>query len=255
MKPLTCSLEPAIEDSVSQDYSNSLMEVHLVDKGDIFYKKGRILAEKVYHQIWNTEKLVDNNDYAVVIAHNGSVIGNLNIQIGKEGSLLKSESFFCPRHWRAYYQGDSNTVAEISALALSQDMPTELRRPALMMMIVGIQNLCRLEGINLLATVQHQYLIRILESSLHLPMFRNDQIKFPQGKLPHDGYWQREKPPGIYYLKPLSFQAVDACYSFLSYLNLAGINTALLPRIRKEKVSYSAFRKSWHQDHALAALS
>jgi hypothetical protein len=75
------------------------LEVHPVDTGDIFYKKGRVLAESVYRQIWNTEKLLDGNDYAVVVSRDRTVVGNLNLQSRSKHGLLKSEGFFGERHW------------------------------------------------------------------------------------------------------------------------------------------------------------
>ncbi len=68
-----------------------------------------------------------------------------------------------------------------------------------------------------LATVQHNYLLRILSKSLHLPLYKNQIVREPIGDLPNDDYWNREKYPAIYYLDILSFEMVNVCYSFLSH--------------------------------------
>ncbi len=70
-----------VKDSLTEVFLNHLMEIHIVDKSDIFYKKGRQLASDAYRQVWNTENLIDGNDYGVIISHQGKVIGNINIQI------------------------------------------------------------------------------------------------------------------------------------------------------------------------------
>jgi hypothetical protein len=235
---------------LSQNALASRMEVHLVDKNDIFYKKGRILAEEVYRQVWNTEHLIDGNDYAIVVSHNGSVVGNMNLQLRAEKKLLKSELFFGQEHWQEYFQGSPSNVAELSALALSQNLPNEVRRPIMMMLILGIQTLCRLKKITFLVTVQHEYLIRILTQSLDLPFVRNEMIKTPQGELPNDDYWKRKEPPKIYYLEPNGSETIDTCASFFCYLNVAGIQTSFLPRVQKSDLSFSAFRKNWDIDRA-----
>lgn len=224
-----------------------LMETHLVEREDVFYKAGRNLAKDVYKEVWNTQNLVDGNDYAVIISCQGQVLGNINIQLKKPSSLLKSEHFFGEKHWETYFQAESSEIAEISALAIAQDAPTDLRRPVMMMLITGVQNICRIKGIKYLATVQHNYLLRILSKSLHLPFYKNQVVKEPVGNLPNDNYWNRGKYPAIYYLDILSFDMVNVCYSFLSYLNLSGIQTAFYPRVKAEALSYSAFNKVYNE--------
>lgn len=226
------------------------MEVHLVDKGDIFYRKGRVLAEQVYRQVWNTENLIDGNDYAVVVCQQGKVLGNMNLQLRSRHPVLKSEIFFGREHWQNCMAASTSAVAEVSGLAISREIPNELSRPIMMMLIFGVQNLCRLEEIKCLTTVQHEFLIRILSKSLHLPFFRNHQISSPQGEVPDDDYWRAKKAPGIYYLDPLSAPVIESCYSFLSYLTLAGIQTTFLPRIQKAQLGYPNFRKSWDEKTA-----
>ena len=228
-----------------QAISQASIETHLVEREDIFYTKGRNLAKAVYKDVWNTDNLVDGNDYGIVVACNGEVLGNANIQLKKPGKLLKSETFFGESHWDAYFDSDLE-IAEISALVVSQDAPADMRRPIMMMLIVGIQNICRIKNIKMIATVQHDYLIRILTKSLQLPFFRNQMIQEPQAtKLPNDDYWKRVKPPALYYLDPLGNEGTQACYSFLNYLSMTGTQTTFYPRLkRNQKVSYAAFSKN-----------
>lgn len=222
------------------------IETHLVEREDIFYTKGRNLAKSVYKDVWNTENLVDGNDYGIVVACNGEVLGNANIQLKKPGKLLKSETFFGESHWTNYFEAETSEIAEISALAVSQDAPAEMRRPIMMMLIVGIQNICRIRNIKMIATVQHDYLIRILTKSLKLPFFRNQVIQEPQAiDLPNDNYWKRVKPPALYYLDPLGNEGTQACYSFLTYLSMTGTQTSFYPRLKhNQKVSYATFTKN-----------
>ena len=253
---LNCNqCSPTINDvsSASLVSSSSLLEVHLVHKGDIFYAKGRKLAENVYRQIWGTENLIDGNDYGIVVSHDGKVLGNMNIQLRKPEKLLKSESFFCREHWQQYFSATNTNIAEASALAIDRDTPTNLRRPIMMMLMTGLQTFCRLEGIKYLVTIQHDYLIRILTKSLHLPFFPNQMVKKPQAEIPQDSYWQREKLPSIYYSEPLGAGFTDACSSFFFYLSMSGIQTAFYPRVKKNnKLHFSTFRKNWEQGKAEA---
>lgn len=222
------------------------IETHIVEREDIFYTKGRNLAKAVYKDVWKTENLVDGNDYGIVVVCNGKVLGNANIQIKKPEKALKSEKFFGASHWKNYFQVSNSEIAEISALAVSQDAPSELRRPVMMMLITGLQNLCRIKGIKQLATVQHGYLVRILTKSLHLPFYKNEVVNEPLADVPDDNYWKRVSSPAIYYLEPLSINVIEACYSFLSYMNVAGVQTAFYPRVKVDsKPSYAAFSKSW----------
>jgi hypothetical protein len=240
LSPIGVSNEP-------QSKSQTSIETHIVEREDIFYSKGRNLAKTVYREVWNTEHLVDGNDYGIVVACNGQVLGNANIQQKKPGKLLKSEAFFGKSHWENYFSVSEFEIAEISALAVSQDTPTEMRRPIMMMLITGIQNLCRIKGIKMIATVQHDYLIRILTKSLNLPFFQNRFIKQPQSSdLPNDDYWRRVKPPALYYLDPLGNEGIQACYSFLNYLHLSGMQTSFYPRVKASEIpSYAAFSKDW----------
>ena len=240
------NLSPISVNSDSQVNLQTLIETHIVEREDIFYTKGRNLAKAVYKDVWNTESLVDGNDYGIVVAFNGKVLGNANIQLKKPGKLLKSEAFFGESHWQDYFEASDFEIAEISALAVSQDAPAEMRRPIMMMLITGIQNLCRIKGIKKIATVQHDYLIRILTKSLKLPFFRNQTIQEPQTtNLPDDDYWKRVKPPALYYLDPLGNEGIQACYSFLNYLNMSGTQTSFYPRLKhNQKLSYAAFCKT-----------
>jgi hypothetical protein len=236
---------PEPEPSPLEVHATSPMDIHIVDKQDIFYRKGRNLAEQAYRRTWNTEQLIDGNDYAVVVSHNGDVIGNMNLQLRSESKPLKSEIFFGWKHWHGYFNPSSSNVAELSALAIAHDLPSELSRPVMMMLILGIQSLCRLKNINLLVTVQHEFLIRVLKQSLCLPFLRNENIRTPHGTLPDDDYWNQKQPPRLYYLEPNHHQTIETCSSFLCYLNVAGVNTRFLPRVTHESLTYTAFRKSW----------
>ena len=229
-----------------QAISQALIETHLVEREDIFYTKGRNLAKAVYKDVWNTDNLLDGNDYGIVVACNGEVLGNANIQLKKPGTVLKSETFFGKSHWKNYFEGSNSEIAEISALVVSQDAPADMRRPIMMMLIVGIQNICRIKNIKMIATVQHDYLIRILTKSLKLPFFRNQMILEPQAaKLPSDDYWRRVKPPALYYLDPLGNEGTQACYSFLNYLSMTGTQTTFYPRLKhNQKMTYANFCKN-----------
>ncbi|MDJ0534311.1 MAG: hypothetical protein QNJ70_17830 [Xenococcaceae cyanobacterium MO_207.B15] len=221
--------------------NQTLLEAHIIDRQDIFYAKGRILAKNVYRDIWNTDNLIDTNHYGVVISHNNCLIGNVNIELRQLEKKLKSETFFGERHWEKFSDVETTEVAEISSLALAQDIPTELRRPVMMMLILGIQSLCRLKGIKFLVTVQHDYLIRILTKSLNLPFVHNNLISKPKGDIPQDDYWKRVKPPRLFYLEPNQLSTIEACSSFLSYLHIIGIQTIFLPRTQVSNISYSKF--------------
>ncbi|WP_013323703.1 hypothetical protein [Gloeothece verrucosa] len=242
------------EASASNQFTTSSIEVHLVDTNDIFYKRGRLLAEKVYHEVWNTEHLIDGNDYAVVISLEGEVIGNMNLQVRSPQKLLKSEKFFGREHWKYNFDEYNLPIAEISAFAISRHLSLDLSRLVMMSLIAGMQNICRLEAIKLIVTVQHESLMRILKS-LHLPFHKNQMVTIPQGNLPDDDYWNRQKAPGLYYIQPLSLEVVECCYSYLVYMTLKGVSTAFLPRTQKADLSYSTFRKSWTHNQQAFVLS
>ena len=219
-----------------------LMEIHLVEREDVFYKAGRNLAKEVYREVWNTQNLVDGNDYAVIVACKGKVVGNVNIQLKKPKSLLKSEIFFGEKHWEDYFQVEDSEIAEVSSLAIAQDAPTELRRAIMMVLMTGFHNICRIKGIKHLSTVQHNYLLRILNKSLKMPFYKNQIVTQPTGNLPNDDYWNRGTYPSIYYVDVLSTEMMNVCYNFLSYLNLSGIQTSFCPRIQTQKnLSYANF--------------
>ncbi|MDJ0632241.1 MAG: hypothetical protein QNJ34_03515 [Xenococcaceae cyanobacterium MO_188.B29] len=233
----------------------SLLEVHLALKGTTLYNQGRSLAENVYRQIWGTENLLDGNDYAVVVCRNGKALGNLNIQFKhSEKSLLKSEVFFGERHWQDYKSSHHSKIAEISSLAMAQDIPKELRRPTMMTLILGIHLICCLEDINFLVTVQHDYLIRILSKSLRLPFFRNEIRRNPQGKVPNDNYWAREKSPRLYYLAPNNIQTINACASYLNYLPTTKIESSYFAGVRAGCLSYSTFPQNWNKAESGAVV-
>lgn len=232
------------ETFVFQDVTAPLMEVHIVDINDIFYKKGRILAENVYRQVWNTENLIDGNDYAVVVSLQGEVIGNMNLQVKSSEKLLKSETFFGQEHWKDYFCDSDASIAELSALAISRSVSQEISQYTMMSLIAGMNNLCRLKNIKLLVTVQHQCLIRMLTKRLNLPFVKNPRVTIPQESVPDDDYWKTDKHPGLYYLNTLSSSAIESAYSILTYLTLTGIPTAFFPRVQKTDLCYSTFREN-----------
>ena len=249
-------MESSVANLLQQAYlghhaSTERMEVHLVDKNDIFYKKGRVLAEEVYRQVWNTEHLIDGNDYAIVVSRNGIAIGNMNLQLRSEKKLLKSELFYGQEHWQEHFQGSPTNVSELAALALSQDLQSEIRRPIMMMLILGTQILCRSLNIQFCVTIQHEFLMRILTKSLQLPFFCNEKLTRPQGQLPDDLYWNRGEFPKLHYLAPNSSETVQTCGSFFCYLHVAGIHTSFLPRIKKSDLPFSTFQKNWYAEQAV----
>ena len=233
-----------------------LLKVHLAHKEDKLYTQGRNLAENVYRQIWATENLIDGNDYGVVVvSQSGKVLGNLNIQLKRSGELLKSEVFFREKHWQDYTNISDSEVAEISALAIAQDAPTELRRPIMMTLILGIHLISCLQDINFWVTVQHDYLIRILSKSLRLPFFRNEICLTPEGKVPNDNYWMRKKLPKLYYLAPNSIQTINTCASYLNnHLPMARIESSPFDRINAGSLNYSTFPQNWNQEKSQALV-
>ena len=230
---------------------SSLVEVHIVRKGDNYYSKGRKLAEQVYREIWGTENLLDGNDYGVIVSQNGKVIGNINIQFRRSRNLLKSEVFFGKKHWQEYSKAHHSQIAELSALALAQDIPKHLRRPTMMTLILGVYLICHAENINFVATVQHDYLIRILSKSLRLPFFRNEYVKHIYGEVPDDKYWNKDKLPRLYYFLPDSIHTINACASFLTRMPKTKIMKSDFPVIKAGSfLDRSTFPENWHKQES-----
>lgn len=226
--------------------TSSLVEVHIVHKGNEHYAKGRKLAENVYRQVWGTKNLLDGNDYGVIVSQNGKVLGNINIQFRRSRDLLKSEVFFGASHWQEYSDAQPSQIAELSALALAQDVPKKLRRPTMMTLILGIYLICHAENIKFVATVQHDYLIRILSKSLHLPFFRNEYVKHIYGEVPNDNYWNRGKLPRLYYFLPNSLHTINACASFITRLPKTKIVKSDFPVIKPDSLlDRSTFPEHW----------
>jgi len=221
----------------------SKMDVHIVNQNDIFYKKGRILANEVYNQVWGTEKLIDDNDYAVVIMNQGKVVGNINIELKKEGKLIKSEKFFGEKHWECCSDVSSEEIFEISGLSISQDVDSELRQPILMLLVFAKYMLIRSLGRTLGVSIQRKALNRILIKQLHLPLYANPEINEIQGSVPNDNYWQDGENPHLYYLDYTDPQTVESMNSFLFYLNSIGIHTNFMSRFHGQPTTYAKFRK------------
>jgi hypothetical protein len=219
----TCS---AKAQSLSCDLPLKLLRVEIVDKFDIIYQKGRNLAEQMYQKVWQTDRLIDNNDYGVVIFYDDSVIANVNIQLKQQNSLLKSEQFFCVKHWQKYLKIADSQIAEISGLAISDRLPNSFSRPVLMTLVLGLRTLLSALELRAYTTIQHKFLIRLLTKSLKLPFFINEIVTSPQIDVPDDNYWKREESPRIYYLDGFDPQAIRACNLFLYSLNLVGIETS-----------------------------
>lgn len=114
-----------------------------------------------------------------------------------------------------------------------------------MALILGIRTLQALLNFRFYTTVQHEYLIRILQKSLNLPFFANEIITIPT-KVPNDNYWRRSKNPKIYYLDGRSDLVSRSCESYLYYLNLLGIETVFFQSIETNQINYSTFWKSWN---------
>ncbi|MEO1132392.1 MAG: hypothetical protein AAFX40_06745 [Cyanobacteria bacterium J06639_1] len=225
-------------------------------RDDVFYKRGRALAESVYRQVWGTDALVDGNHYGAIVTWGDIAIGNVNIQTRRsDRELLKSEQLYGCCHWSPEVGECPARIAEISGLAIGTDVPMALRRPAMMMLILGLQMLSRSFGIRHYVTIQRPSLIRMLTRSLRLPFQRNDRIVRPVGETPRDRYWQDGQMPRLYYLDLASPQAVDVCTSFFCYLSTAGWHTAFYPRVGSTDEGFSAFRRAWHPGTNTAVVS
>ncbi len=220
-------------------------QVFIVSRQNPIYWQGRKIAQLMYQQVWATEHLVDNNDYAAVVFWQGSIIANVNVQLRKENGYLKSELFFQKEHWQSYFNLDGYNLAEISGLAISDKIPSSLSRSALMMLILGLRILQYSLNIRFYTTVQHEFLIRILNQSLNLPFQVNEIITQPSKGIPQDKYWQRDKLPRIYYLDGHHEQSVKACDSYFYYLNLMGIKLGFSTLVPEKKLHYSRFWKFW----------
>jgi hypothetical protein len=222
--------------------SASALEVHVVDKNDIFYTRGRYLAKSVYKNKWNTANLIDHNDYGVVIVSQGRIIANMNIQIGSIDKLLNSEKFFVKEHWKHYFDVPAYQTLELSGLSIPQDVDSELRTSLLMILSLSAYNIARSLGIKVCTTVQLQMLIRILTRRLHLPFFASEFVTDIKGNVPNDDYWNRMESPKIYYLDIVDSKTVEIFNLFFCYLNSQGINTTFLPRFHQKQMSFSSFR-------------
>lgn len=222
--------------SLSCNLPLKLLRVEIVNKTDKIYQQGRKLAEQMYEKVWQTDRLIDNNDYGVVIFYDDSVIANVNIQLKQQNMLLKSEQFFSPLHWQKYLNIADSQIAEISGLAISDRIPHSLSRPVLMTLVLGLRTLLYALELRAYTTIQHKFLIRILTQSLKLPFFINEIITTPQIEVPDDNYWKREEPPRIYYLDGFDPRAIKACNLFFYSLNLVGIETSFSTRFLQEKL-------------------
>ncbi len=226
------------------------MHIEIVAKGQKLYSRGRQLANQMYANIWGTRSLIDDNDFGIVVSFSGQVVGNVNLQIKHhESHLLHSEIFFTEQHWQQYLNITDSRLAEISGLCVSDAIPRFLSRPVIMGLVLGLHLLHNSLQIRYLTTIQHEYLIRILQKSLNLPFFRNEIITYPQGQIPDDNYWKRDKLPKIYYIDGFSTDCIKACASLFCYLNVAGYYTQIVSEKHSDDISYSSFWQAWNSRH------
>ena len=241
------------EEVIDKSYLSDCLKIFIVDKYDNLYKEGRDLAQQMYNKVWNTSNLIDANDYAVVIYCGNMIVGNVNIELGREGNLLKSEVFFEKQHWKNYLSASRTDLIEISGLCINDEIPNKLSRPVMMLLILGLQSLHNSLGIRYMTTVQHKYLIRILKKSLNLPFFRNEVLNVPLGSIPDDNYWKQDKMPSLYYVDGHSNEAIKACNSMFCYLNFLGFKISFESKINKSEISYSEFWNFFKGSNLFAA--
>jgi hypothetical protein len=229
------------------DIRNDL-EIFIVSKEDPIYQEGRQIAKLMYRKVWGTENLVDSNEYAAVVFWQDSAIANVNIQLKRENNYLQSELFFEQEHWQPYFSLDKHGLAEVSGLAISEQIPSSLSRPVIMTLILGLRIMHYTLNIRLYTTVQHEFLIKILNKGLNLTFKVNELIKYPSQSIPQDRYWQQKKVPRIYYLDPYSDQCIKACDSYFYYLNYLGHKISFDSKITAKQVHYSQFWKLWNTE-------
>lgn len=241
----TVTVPPIVSDQLNKtdinQFFSSPIEVHLVDKDDIFYQKGRILAEDVYRQIWKTDHLIDGNDYAALVVCNNTVLGNMNLQTRNSRNLLKSEVFFQKKHWEDYLSVPAENIAELSGLSVSQELPVEYRQLVLMILILGASTISHSLEVDVWATVQRKALNRILAKRFRLSFISNTKVIRPQKEVPKDKYWNSSEMPQIHYLDLKKSQNINAFGLFYAYLHLQGINLKFLPRFRSLSMPFSTF--------------
>jgi hypothetical protein len=231
---------------LDQQLSPWPLNIEIVSKGQELYDEGRKLANYMYSKIWNTKCLIDDNDFGIVVTLSNQIVGNVNLQIKNDESCkLHSELFFSERHWQQYLNIADVKIAEISGLCVLDTIPQFMSRPVIMGLVYGLHLLHNSLQIRYLTTIQHEYLIRILQKSLNLPFFRNEIITCPQGQVPDDNYWKRDKLPGIYYIDGYSTECIKACASLFCYLNIAGYHTQISSGKYIDGISYSTFWKKW----------
>ncbi len=188
--------------------------VRYAPKNDFLYIDGRKLAAKVYNRVWKTEYLEDNNDLAIVVIGNQTIMGNVNLQLGKNSTLFRSEVFFEKEHWYAYLPVNRLMFTEVSALAIDVDVSIIERKTILMMLIFGVHYFCNNYGIKYLITVQHRQLASILSKSLKLPLLKNETAHISNENNRRDCYCPKKLSPALYYLDIESEAVVEAIQNF-----------------------------------------
>jgi hypothetical protein len=215
------------------------LKVEIVPKNHPFYQQGRSLAQLMYQKIWQTENLIDENDYAIVVFKHNCVVANVNVQLKNQNRLLKSEQFFSPQHWQNYLSVAESEIAEISGLAILDRLPNSFSRPVLMTLVLGLKILLSTLELRAYTTIQHKFLIRLLIKSLKLPFFINEIVTTPQINVPDDNYWIREEPPRIYYLDGLNSEAISACTSFWNFFERENFKVFINCRLTGQMPEFS----------------
>jgi hypothetical protein len=216
---------------------SNLLKVEIVPKNHSIYQKGRTLAQLMYQKVWQTDKLIDDNDYGIIVFLGREAIANVNVQLKKKDILLNSEKFFHPLHWQNYFSVAESEIAEISGLAICDRLSSLPSRPVLMAMIIGLKMLLDALELKAYTTIQHKFLIRVLTQGLKLPFTINPIM--PGRDIPNDNYWTRKEPPRIYYLEGLSNEASAACNSFWDYFEKKNLRIVINSRLAEQISKFS----------------
>lgn len=233
------SYTSSIFPSSRKDKDLNHFSVYSVKKGNFLYRKGRELAEDVYREVWNTEKLVDGNDYSIIITIDNQVVGNANIQARKSSNLLKSETFFREKHWHGFLDINPSEIAEISGLAIHRSLDLCDRKAIMMLLVIGAYRLCSKNNIKFWTAIQRKALNRMLVKSLKMPFFSNQFLQRPSQELPQDKYWSGSEIPKLYYLDLTDNKMFDVIQSFLLHPSIVNSNPQFISMIHDSNAYYS----------------
>lgn len=201
--------------------------VNFVDRNHPLYGQGQSVSEKSYRDRWQIDRLRYRNDLAIVITLGKTVVGNVNLAIGKQNSLLQSELFFGEEHWSDNLGVcQKNQIAEVSALAISREASREFKQSILKLLVLALQSLCYTLKIQNLTTIQQKALIQTLHGRYKLPFIENEEARIITQNIPQNNYWSNENLPKLYYLNPLSEEVQLIVHNFFVYFNLMGIDTS-----------------------------